>query len=166
MWEVREGAQGWLPVGLFSRMESGAEGAALGVESQRLSIDCCKCEVRPSLQLGLQTEGVQRGRFQRWTAAPHAGGDRGQRAGPGQEECAGGQWRGGMMGEERSISISLHFMYLELKERGVCLCQKTISSLRAGAVQCLAHSRCSIKFGAIAEDKSQCSGQFLGSTWH
>lgn len=29
---------------------------------------------------------------------------------------------GRMMGEERSISISLHFMYLELKERGVCLC--------------------------------------------
>lgn len=94
MWAVREGAQGWLPAGLFSRMESGAEGAALGVESQRLSIDRCKCEVRPSLQLGLQlqtqfaVEGVQRGRFQHWTAAPHAGGDRGRRAGPGQRSDA------------------------------------------------------------------------------
>ena len=33
-------------------------------------------------------------------------------------------------------------------------------------MQCLAHSRCSRKFGAIAEDNSQCSGQFLSSTWH
>ena len=97
MWAVRVGVQGWL----FSRMESGGEGAGLQVESQWLSIDGGKCEVPPSLQLGLQAEGVQRGRFQHWPAAPHAGGDRRQREGPGQRSAcstSGGVWWGAVEG--------------------------------------------------------------------